>query len=101
MDKIKPTTDALNKWTKKYKGQYVISAKLDGISALYVNIEDKPKLYTRGNGIYGQDISHLVPYLVKNVKNVENVAIRGEIIIAKEVFDKKYKKEFKMSNYDY
>ena len=37
MDKIKPTTDELDKWTKKYKGPYVISAKLDGISALYVN----------------------------------------------------------------
>ena len=92
MDKIKPTTDALTKWTKKYKGPYVISAKLDGISALYVNMKEGPKLYTRGNGIYGQDISHLIPYLIK--KNVEDVAVRGEIIIAKEIFDKKYKKEF-------
>ena len=92
MDKIKPTTDALNKWTKKYKGPYVISAKLDGISALYVNTTEGPKLYTRGNGIYGQDISHLIPYLIK--KNVHDIAIRGEIIIAKEVFEKKYSKEF-------
>lgn len=92
MDKIKPTTDALNKWTKKYKGPFVISAKLDGISALYVNMAEGPKLYTRGNGIYGQDISHLIPYLIK--KNIDDVAIRGEIIIAKEVFDKKYSKEF-------
>jgi NAD-dependent DNA ligase/predicted flap endonuclease-1-like 5' DNA nuclease len=92
MDKIKPTTDAVTKWTKKYKGPYVISAKLDGISALYVNNKDGVKMYTRGNGIYGQDISHLIPYLVK--KDYKNIAIRGEIIISKENFDEYYKKDF-------
>ena len=35
MDKIKPDTKALPKWLKKHKGPYVISGKLDGISALY------------------------------------------------------------------
>ena len=92
MDKIKPTTDAVTKWTKQYKGPYVISAKLDGISALYVNNKDGVKMYTRGNGVYGQDISHLIPYLVK--KDHKDMAIRGEIIISKENFDKYYKKDF-------
>jgi DNA polymerase beta len=44
MDKIKPSTDAVTKWTKQYKGPYVISAKLDGISALYVNNKDGIKM---------------------------------------------------------
>ena len=93
MDKIKPTTDALAKWMKTYKGPYVLSAKLDGVSALYVAEEGKePKLYTRGNGRVGQDISHLIPHLIR--KNVSDVAVRGEIIIAKEIFDKKYAKKF-------
>ncbi len=92
MDKIKPITDAVTKWTKRYKGPYVISAKLDGISALYVNNKDGVKMYTRGNGIYGQDISHLIPHLVK--KDYKDMAIRGEIIISKENFDKYYKKDF-------
>jgi hypothetical protein len=35
MDKIKPDTSALIKWMAKYKGPYVLSTKLDGISALY------------------------------------------------------------------
>jgi hypothetical protein len=35
MDKIKPDTNALTKWKNKYKGPYVLSAKLDGISGLY------------------------------------------------------------------
>ena len=92
MDKIKPNTDALGKWLKKYKGPYVVSAKLDGISALYVDEDGKQKLYTRGNGTHGQDISHLIPFLIR--EPAKNVAIRGEIIIAKEVFDKKYSKKF-------
>jgi NAD-dependent DNA ligase len=93
MDKIKPTTDALAKWLKTYKGPYVLSAKLDGISALYVAEDGKtPKLYTRGNGRYGQDISALIPHLIR--KNVDSVAVRGEIIVTKEIFDKKYSKKF-------
>ncbi len=93
MDKIKPTTDALSKWLKTYKGPYVLSAKLDGISALYVAEDDKaPKLYTRGNGIMGQDISPIIPHLIR--KNVSGVAVRGEIIVTKEIFEKKYAKKF-------
>ena len=67
MDKIKPSTDAVEKWKKKYTGPYVVSAKLDGISALYVSEDGKaPKLYTRGNGKEGQDISQMIPYLIKD-----------------------------------
>ena len=32
MDKIKPDTNALDTWMKKYKGPYVLSCKLDGVS---------------------------------------------------------------------
>ena len=90
MDKIKPTTNALHKWTDTYKGPFVISTKLDGISALYVNNSTEgAKLYTRGNGTFGQDISHLLPYLIK--KEYKNTAMRGEIIITKENFNTYYK----------
>lgn len=90
MDKIKPTTNALHKWTDTYKGPFVISTKLDGISALYVNNSTEgAKLYTRGNGTFGQDISHLIPYLIK--KEYKNTAMRGEIIITKENFNTYYK----------
>jgi len=89
MDKIKPTTNAVAKWSATYSGPYVISAKLDGISALYVNNKNESKLYTRGNGVLGQDISHLIPYLIK--KEYKDMAFRGEIIITKENFNKHYK----------
>ena len=89
MDKIKPTTNEVAKWATTYTGPYVISAKLDGISALYVNNKNESKLYTRGNGVFGQDISHLIPYLIK--KEYKDMAFRGEIIITKENFNNYYK----------
>ena len=95
MDKIKPDTEALPKWMKKYKGPYVLSGKLDGISGLYSTEGDKPKLYTRGNGIKGQDVSHLIPYL--KLPTTPNIVIRGEFIISKEIFASKYAKNFSNS----
>ena len=92
MDKIKPDTNALNKWKEKYNGPYVISCKLDGVSGLYSTEGDKPKLYTRGNGIIGQDITHLIPYL--RLPTTKNITIRGEFIIKKSAFNEKYKDTF-------
>jgi DNA ligase (NAD+) len=92
MDKIKPDTGALLKWMKKYNGPYVLSCKLDGVSALYSCKDNEPKLYTRGDGIIGQDISHLIPYF--KLPKEDGIVIRGEIIIQKEVFDTKYKTTF-------
>ena len=92
MDKIKPDTKALDKWKETYKGSYVLSAKLDGISGLYTTEDKKPKLYTRGDGTIGQDISHLIPYL--KLPDTKDVTIRGELIIKKSKFIEKYKGEY-------
>ena len=92
MDKIKPDTNALKKWKDKYEGPYVLSAKLDGISGLYSTEKGESKLYTRGNGKVGQDISHLIPYL--KLPSTKDITIRGEIIMKKDVFLKKYKDNF-------
>ena len=93
MDKIKPDTGAIDKWKAKYKGPYVMSAKLDGISGLFSTEGDTPKLYTRGNGKVGQDISYLIPHLGLPV-DVPGVTIRGELLIKKSTFEKKYKATF-------
>ena len=95
MDKIKPDTNALGKWTDKYKGPYVLSAKLDGISALYSTEKNEKKLYTRGNGSVGQDITHLIPYL--KLPEKADVTIRGELIMKKTTFLEKYKDTFSNS----
>ena len=92
MDKIKPDTNILLSWTKKFQGPYVLSCKLDGVSGLYTTEDQIPKLYTRGDGKVGQDVSYLIPYL--NLPKTKGIVIRGEFIIQKNVFETKYKNEF-------
>lgn len=99
LDKIKPDTDRLNKWMKKYPGSYYMSDKLDGVSAMYY--KDKKgyhHLYTRGNAKTGQNITHLLAYFSKGVKFdkiPKETAVRGELVIAKKTFEKKLSKKFK------
>ena len=88
MDKIKPDSNALSSWTKKYNGPYIVSCKLDGVSGLY---SSSGKLYTRGDGTTGQDISYLLPYLnLPNCIDKDNkevhVVVRGEFIMSKQTF---------------
>ena len=92
MDKIKPDTNALQVWKAKFTGPYVLSCKLDGVSGLYTTEGTNPKLYTRGDGKVGQDISYLIPYL-RLPKN-KGLVIRGEFIISKAAFQTKYKTTF-------
>ncbi len=100
MDKIKPASADLTRWLSKNQGApYIISEKLDGLSGLITYNLDKPgsvHLYTRGNGIEGQNIDHLTPYLpippVSSIK--EKLAVRGEFIITKDIFARKYAKDF-------
>jgi DNA ligase (NAD+) len=92
MDKIKPDTNALSSWMKKYKGSYVLSCKLDGVSGLYSTEGQEPKLYTRGDGKVGQDISFLLEYL--HLPKKKGIVVRGEFIIPKKVFQEKYAQQF-------
>lgn len=95
LDKIKPSTQELDKWKIDYKGPYVISDKLDGISAQLFITKDEAQLFTRGDGEYGQDISYLIKYLIdmnkleKIQKNSKMpISIRGELIMSKKNFEK-------------
>ena len=92
MDKIKPDTMVLDAWKRSFKGPYVISCKLDGVSGLYCTEQGKVRLYTRGDGKFGQDISYLIPYL--NLPPKMGICIRGEFIIAKNTFAEKYATTF-------
>lgn len=101
INKIKSDGTTLNNFIQKYSGKYVVSDKLDGISALYVikkNTNSKhfeEKMYTRGNGYEGQDISrflsllHFDRSLLKNYienKSENEIILRGELIISKDDF---------------
>jgi NAD-dependent DNA ligase len=96
-NKIKDSEEEITKYKKQYAGPYVISDKLDGVSCLivYNKIGKKNfdiKLYTRGNGTEGQDISHLLTYIngFPSVNNIsyDYLAIRGELIISKDNWEK-------------
>lgn len=106
MDKIKPPSNKLDNWIKKYKPPYYLSDKLDGISALVIYNDNKIKMFTRGTATHGIDITSLIKYIelpsfnkvyeklgdIKGIKN--SLAIRGEIIMSKNKF-KKHSKTFK------
>jgi DNA ligase (NAD+) len=90
LDKEK-TVKGVDRRISKYPGKYLISAKADGISVLY-DVGNK-KLYSRGNGTYGQDLSFMIPYLGLPESDAD-IVIRGELIIKKDTFEKKYKGQF-------
>jgi DNA ligase (NAD+) len=102
MNKLKlENADAFARYKVQFKGPFLISDKLDGISALFiVSKDDSMHLYTRGDGTVGSNITHLIQYL--NIKNIDKIkqwlktnkldriVLRGEIIIRKETFNTKY-----------
>ena len=90
LNKIKDDPSLLTRWKEKYPGEYVISDKLDGISCLLVTDNSGTiTLYSRGNGVYGQNISHLLKY-IKNIPKVlpNDIMVRGELILSKKDWKK-------------
>lgn len=80
------TENEIQRFVQKYNKDnknYLITDKLDGISALLVGNNEKCKLYTRGNGSKGQDITKLIPFLGIEITTDQDIAIRGELILNK------------------
>lgn len=106
LDKIKPATGDIEKFVKRFAGPYTISDKLDGSSCLIVYQRQRDswdvKMYRRGTGTIGADISHLGAYLLPpKLRNAPPtgipgsvVAIRGEVIMSRKAFEK-FKTSFK------
>lgn len=89
LDKIKPDTSDIDKWIQTYHGPYELSDKLDGISAMLHKKNNELKLYSRGDGKIGQDITHLLKYIDVDASDMpNNSAIRGELIMSKKNFKK-------------
>ncbi len=91
LNKIKPETKVLEAWLKDFgTGPYVLSDKIDGVSGLLYKKNNKFRLFTRGDSTSGQDITHLIPYLLggryQPGKIPDGTAIRGEIIMSKDTF---------------
>jgi DNA ligase (NAD+) len=85
LNKIKAEDGSLTKWLGKYAATvatYHISVKLDGCSALW--LPATRKLYTRGDGMRGRDISVLAPHITglgAATATSPLTAIRGELIM--------------------
>jgi len=84
----------INRWIDKYSDEggeieVVEMSKLDGISALLNKDGCGIKLYTRGNGKMGQDISHLIPYLkIPDLSSHSEICIRGELLVKMDTYEK-------------
>ncbi|KAG1653621.1 hypothetical protein FOA52_007627 [Chlamydomonas sp. UWO 241] len=88
LDKIKDDAKALERFKRTFD-KFVVLDKLDGVSALLVCDGDgRMKMYTRGDGTYGQDVSHLLAYVEGIPTNDPGtiVIVRGELIISKKRF---------------
>jgi DNA ligase (NAD+) len=80
LNKIKPGTGAVDAFTKKAKGQtWVLSEKLDGISALWYN----GRLYLRGDGVNGVDVTSYGKYIQGIAAT--SYAVRGELVLPRGV----------------
>jgi len=81
LDKIKPGQPQLTKFLK-HSQLYVVSEKLDGISALW--LPQKRELYLRGDGRCGQSLSSVIIdniYGLVPCSSNSSCIIRGELIL--------------------
>jgi len=86
LNKIKPETGAVETFASSSRiKQWVLSDKLDGISVLWDT--GKKKLYLRGDGLMGVDVSAFAPYISglypKNYS--EKWVLRGELVLPSSV----------------
>jgi DNA ligase (NAD+) len=86
----------LSRWFSKNKDfndkvpDLFVSEKLDGVSGTLSYKNGSLKLYTRGDGITGADISYLIKY-IKSIPTIsKEITVRGELIIRKDIFQQKY-----------
>ncbi len=83
LDKIKPGQDVLGRFLGAASSGLLLSEKLDGLSALWMPASRR--LYLRGDGQVGQDISHLVGLGIVGLNPValpgSTAAVRGELVV--------------------
>lgn len=80
LDKLKK----IDKWQETYPGPYVVSDKLDGLSALVVFENGAPTmLLTRGDGSHGEDASFILPYIhgIPSKVKTDIKFVRGELVL--------------------
>lgn len=90
--------EQIDQWFDKFQlRNWVYMAKLDGNSVYLEYLKGVPhRLYTRGDGEFGKDISYFLPYLPipKRISIKDRIAFRCEAILTKTDFDAKYNTQF-------
>ena len=103
MDKVKPDSSDLKNFFTKFTNSKCIMDKLDGTSLLLdLTLPGSPKAYTRGNGTYGQDISHKINH-IQGTSCLSSWKyggfVRGELIVPKSHWTKISSKGKNARNY--
>jgi hypothetical protein len=78
LSKIKPGEKSLARFLAR-GGPFVVSEKLDGVSALW--IAGEKKLYNRGNGVLGTSITEYAGDIQGLAGGAHRVVVRGEICL--------------------
>lgn len=86
LDKAKSKSGIIERFLNKYNGEYVVSEKLDGLSGLYIVKDTSHKLFTRGTGDKGRNVSYLLKYI--KLPELPVGVYRGELIMSKSSFKK-------------
>jgi len=103
LDKVM-TDKEIQNFIKKNPSPYIVEDKINGNSALYeikiVNGKPETKLYNRGDGTVGTDLTYLLQYLKLPVLPF-SVFVKGELVVDKkdyEPFKQDYKTNLSMVN---
>ena len=91
VDRLKKSSQEIEGSSQEIKIK--ITPKLDGFAAY----DDGKKLYTRGDGTKGTDISRVFERGLKIFKNSSRGLGAGEIVIKKSYFEKNLSKDFESS----
>ena len=94
LDKVKPGEKNYIDFIRKAPFEGIVwSDKLDGVSGLIIYDNGKPiKMYTRGDGLIGADVSYLIEYIdFPTIQKQGSMYIRGEFVIKRTTFRNKYK----------
>jgi DNA ligase (NAD+) len=86
-EKVRAGEDGLERWMKREavarSKKFVVSEKLDGLSALFVRKEYSTKLYLRGDGVKGVNVSRALTRMNVMGEGGADVIVRGELVLGK------------------
>ena len=96
LDKVKPGEKSFQLWAASHPGPYIISDKEDGLSIeVCFDLGVPVKAYTRGNGIKGTDVTHLIPFMgvPMHIPYKKEFVVRQELAMKEATFLKLFSKE--------